>query len=112
MNIENEDELDRIKEAEETWETTRLREDLEKRGEWKKEFKTNSGFSVKRVYTPLDMREKKWNYLENLGFPGEYPFTRGMTPTMYRGKMFVISQYGGFGTAEATNERFKYILEQ
>lgn len=101
-----------IKQAKESWEQTRLKEELDKVGEWKKEFGTVSGIPVKRLYTPLDLADRGWNYLESLGFPGEYPFTRGITPTMYRGSLYVMSQYGGFGTAEATNKRFKYILEQ
>jgi methylmalonyl-CoA mutase N-terminal domain/subunit len=112
MATKDQGEPERLKKAKEAWEKTHLKEDLEKRGEWRKEFKTNSGFSVKRVYTPLDMREKKWDYLENLGFPGEYPFTRGITPTMYRGTPPRMFAYSGYGSAEATNERYKYLLAQ
>jgi len=112
MDVYDKDELDRIKKAEESWETGCLKDELEKRGEWRKEFKTNSGISIDRLYTPLDLKEKRWGYLENLGFPGEYPFTRGIIPTMYRGVPPRMFAYSGYGSAEATNERYKYLLAQ
>jgi methylmalonyl-CoA mutase N-terminal domain/subunit len=64
---------------------------------------------VKRLYTPLDLTGE---YRDRLGFPGEYPFTRGIQPTMYRGRLWTMRQYAGFGTAEETNRRFRYLLEQ
>jgi methylmalonyl-CoA mutase N-terminal domain/subunit len=112
MAIYDKEELDRIKQRRKTWENTLLKGEIEKRGEWKKEFKTNSGIPMERLYTPLDLNEKEWSYPEKLGFPGDYPFTRGITPTMYRGvppRMFV---YSGYGSAEATNQRYKYLLSQ
>lgn len=106
------DEIDELEKGIESWEKGCLKNELETRGEWKKEFTTASGIPIKRLYTPLDLNERGWSYLEKLGFPGQYPFTRGITPTMYRGNIFVMSQYGGFGTAEATNKHFKYVLSQ
>lgn len=76
----------------------------------RKEFKLDSGLPVKRTYTPLDLED--FSYLEQLGFPGEYPFTRGIQPTMYRGRLWTMRQYAGFGTAEETNRRFRYLLDQ
>lgn len=66
-------------------------------------------FSVKRIYTPLDVQG--FDYLEKQGFPGEYPFTRGIQSTMYRGRLWTMRQYSGFATAEETNQRYKYLLE-
>lgn len=65
-------------------------------------------FKVKRLYTPLDTASL--NYNEQLGFPGQYPFTRGIQPTMYRGRFWTMRQYSGFATAEETNARYKYLL--
>ncbi len=76
----------------------------------RKEFRTASGFPVTGVYTPVEV--ERLDYLRDLGLPGEYPFTRGVYPTMYRGRLWTMRQYAGFGTAEQTNERFKYLLRQ
>ncbi len=65
-------------------------------------------FAVKRLYTPLDT--ENFNYITNIGFPGEYPFTRGVQPTMYRGRLWTMRAYAGFATAEETNARYKYLL--
>jgi len=70
---------------------------------------TSSDIQVDRLYTPTDLEDS--DYLKDLGFPGEYPFTRGVYPTMYRGRLWTMRQYAGFGTAEQTNRRFKYLLE-
>jgi methylmalonyl-CoA mutase N-terminal domain/subunit len=78
--------------------------------ERKKVFTTQSGITLDRLYTPEDTRDI--DYDEKIGYPGEYPFTRGVQPTMYRGRLWTMRQYAGFGTAEETNKRFKYLLEQ
>lgn len=83
---------------------------LEKRPERKKEFLNASGIPVGRLYTPLDRRGA--DYLSNLGFPGEYPYTRGVQPTMYRGRFWTMRQYAGFASAEESNRRYKFLLEQ
>ncbi len=70
---------------------------------------TLSGLPVKPLYTPLDVQGR---YEDQLGFPGRYPFTRGIQPTMYRGRLWTMRQYAGFGTAAETNARFRYLLEQ
>lgn len=85
-------------------------ETLVKRPERKKEFINTSGIPVKRLYTPLDLQES--DYESDLGFPGEYPYTRGVQPTMYRGRFWTMRQYAGFATAEESNRRYKFLLEQ
>ena len=91
------------------WEEKYVKPLIEKVPERKKEFKTLSGFVVDRLYTPEDVQI---DYEKKLGYPGVYPFTRGVYPTMYRGRVWTMRQYAGFGTAEETNRRYKYLLEQ
>jgi len=91
------------------WEETTLSEVLERRPERRSEFGTGSGRPVGRLYTGLDLED---GLDERLGFPGEYPFTRGIHPTMYRGRLWTMRQYAGFGTAAETNARFRYLLEE
>jgi len=79
-----------------------------KRPERKSKFLTKSGLEVKPLYTELDL---KGDYTEKLGFPGEYPFTRGVYPSMYRGRIWTIRQYAGFGSAEQTNRRFRSLIQ-
>jgi methylmalonyl-CoA mutase N-terminal domain/subunit len=81
-----------------------------KRGERKSRFITTSEIEIAPLYTPLDAAEEA--YHERTGFPGSYPFTRGVYPTMYRGRLWTMRQYAGFGSAEETNRRFRYLLEQ
>lgn len=83
---------------------------LKKRPERKKKFFLDSEIEIKRTYTPLDLSD--FDYLEDLGLPGDFPYTRGVQPTMYRGRIWTMRQYAGFGSAEETNERFKYLLSQ
>jgi methylmalonyl-CoA mutase, N-terminal domain len=64
------------------------------------------------IYTPADMPDEGFDYLRDLGFPGQYPFTRGIHPSMYRGRLFTMRQYAGFGSAEETNRRFRYMLDR
>ena len=103
--------LAKIREEEKRWDETTVKKFIEKRPERKEKFMTDDGFEIKRVYTPADLGED-WDYLEKLGFPGEYPFTRGVYATMYRGRFWTMRQYAGFGTAEESNRRYKYLLEQ
>uniref|UniRef100_A0A7C3UJW0 Methylmalonyl-CoA mutase n=1 Tax=Geoglobus ahangari TaxID=113653 RepID=A0A7C3UJW0_9EURY len=91
------------------WEEKYVKPLLEKAPERKKEFRTSSGFVVDRLYTPEDVQI---DYEKKLGYPGVYPFTRGVYPTMYRGRVWTMRQYAGYGTAEETNRRYKYLLEQ
>ena len=78
--------------------------------ERRERFEGSSGIEVKPLYTPLDV--ERIDYLDDLGFPGEYPYTRGVQPTMYRGRFWTMRQYAGFATAEESNRRYKYLLEQ
>lgn len=102
--------LDKIKKAEQEWEEKTVKPLIQKRPERKEKFHTDSGFEVKRVYTPADLGD--WDYMEKLSFPGQYPFTRGVYPTMYRGRFWTMRQYAGYATAEESNKRYKYLLEQ
>ena len=81
---------------------------LTKHPERREHFETTSGIEVERLYTPGDLGD--FEYARDLGYPGEYPFTRGVQPTMYRGRFWTMRQYAGFGTAEETNTRFKLLL--
>lgn len=78
--------------------------------ERKNKFYTSSSIPVENVYTPLEI--ESLDYLQDSGFPGEYPYTRGVYPTMYRARLWTMRQYAGFGTAEQTNQRFRYLLRQ
>jgi methylmalonyl-CoA mutase N-terminal domain/subunit len=92
----------------EKW-SKQLEEKLSKRPERKKDFLNTSGIPIKRLYTPLD--QKGMDYVPDLGFPGEYPFTRGVQPTMYRGRYWTMRQYAGFASAEESNKRYRFLLE-
>uniref|UniRef100_A0A7C3SKV0 methylmalonyl-CoA mutase n=1 Tax=Desulfobacca acetoxidans TaxID=60893 RepID=A0A7C3SKV0_9BACT len=82
---------------------------LKKMPERKAEFVNTSGIPVARVYTPLDLQD--FDYTEKLGMPGQYPFTRAVQPTAYRGRYWTMRQYAGFGTAEETNQRYHFLLK-
>jgi len=101
--------LKEIKQGKEKWEKGIVSKSLEKLPE-KGELTTSSNIPINRIYTPLDIAD--FDYLRDLGFPGEYPLIRGVYPTMYRARLWTMRQYAGFGTAEQTNQRFKYLLEQ
>jgi methylmalonyl-CoA mutase N-terminal domain/subunit len=92
------------------WDENTLRPTLDRLPERKEEFISTSSEPIRRLYTPLDISSTE--YLNDIGFPGEYPFTRGVHPTLYRGKPWTMRMFAGFGTAEETNERFHYLLDQ
>jgi len=94
--------------SKEEWERTILQPFLERRGERKEKFVTDSGIPIHRLYTPQDVGP----YEERVGFPGVYPFTRGVYPTMYRGRFWTMRQYSGYATAEESNRRYRYLLSQ
>ena len=94
----------------ERWERETVPKWLSRLPERKKEFATTSGITIKRLYTPLDIAGK--DYMQDLGFPGEYPFTRGIHATMYRARIWTMRQFSGYGTAEDTNKRFKYLIKE
>ncbi len=96
--------------ARQAWEDSVLKKALSRSPERKERFETTSGIEVKRVYTNEDTQN--CDYQAKLDFPGQYPFTRGVQPTMYRGRFWTMRQYAGFGTAEESNQRYRYLLEQ
>lgn len=102
--------LAQIKETREQWEETTLQRTLARSPERRREFLTTSSEPINRLYTPLDVADLDYN--QHLGFPGDYPYTRGIHSTMYRGKTWTMRMFAGFGTAEETNARYKYLLEQ
>jgi len=104
--------LKKLKAEKKHWEDTILRDKLTQTKEIRDTFKTNSQIEVNRVYTPLDLEEVGFDYLKDTSWPGEYPFIRGIDPLMYRATPWVMMQYSGFASAEETNKRFKYMLNQ
>ncbi len=98
-----------VREEFERWGKTTLNKVISKSPEREPSFKTTSHIELKRLYTPLDVADL--DYCDDLGFPGESPFTRGVQPTMYRGRLWTMRQYAGFATPEETNKRYKYLLE-
>jgi methylmalonyl-CoA mutase, N-terminal domain len=95
---------------ERAWEENTLRPTIEKSPERQSEFTTISGYPIRRLYTPADL--PGWDPNRDLGFPGEPPYTRGIHSTMHRGRLWTMRQFAGFGTAEDTNHRFRYLLAQ
>ncbi|MEY7850628.1 methylmalonyl-CoA mutase [Natrarchaeobius sp. A-rgal3] len=106
----DQDDLEGIRDRRERWEEDTLEPFLERHGERQERFATVSNHEVDRLYTPEDVADLE--YEADLGFPGEPPYTRGPYPTMYRGRTWTMRQFAGFGTAEETNERFHYLIEQ
>jgi len=105
---------DELRKSVGAWEAA-VEKSLAKRPERKASFETGSGEPVKRLYTPLDLGDPGFGaaeYLDLIGLPGDYPYTRGVQSTMYRGRLWTMRQYAGFGTAEESNERYKYLLAQ
>jgi len=99
-----------ISESFKDWDENVVKKTLGRFPEREKEFTTISGIPVKRLYTPLDVHDTDYN--KNIGYPGVYPYTRGVQPTMYRGRFWTMRQYSGFASAKDTNERFRFLLEQ
>ncbi len=100
---------EKIIKGKEKWEETTLHKTLSHFPERRDAFITTSSAPVERLYTPLDIAGL--DYERDLGFPGQYPFTRGVHPTMHRGRLWTMRMFAGFGTAEETNARYKYLLE-
>ncbi len=100
--------IDKIKEEKARWEKETYEKSTSKVPERLPEFTTVSNQSIEKLYTPDDI--KHLDYFKDLGFPGEYPYTRGVQPTMYRGRLWTMRQFAGLGTAEDTNQRFKYLI--
>jgi methylmalonyl-CoA mutase N-terminal domain/subunit len=102
--------LEQLHKAMNQWEQNSLKDALEKMPERQGDFITTSSEPIERLYTPLDLEEM--DYLTDLGLPGDYPYTRGVHPTMHRGRLWTMRMFAGFGTAVETNQRFKYLLDQ
>jgi methylmalonyl-CoA mutase N-terminal domain/subunit len=96
--------------AHDRWEETTLQQTLARAPERNRPFETTSGEPIRRLYTPLDVADI--DYLDDLGNPGDYPYTRGVHTTLYRGKPWTMRMFAGFGSAEETNARYKYLLSQ
>ena len=101
--------IKRLREAVKKWEEGMLAKSLARMPERRDHFETPSGIPIERLYLP---RKSDAEYLDRLGFPGEHPFTRGVQTTMYRGRLWTMRQYAGYATAEETNARFQYLLDQ
>ena len=105
------DDLAAIRSAKDRWEEKQLDPVLDRFGERTEEFETDTGGqSVDRLYTPANLDD--FDYEEDLGYPGAEPYTRGVYPTMYRGRLWTMRQYAGMGTAAETNERFQYLINE
>ena len=104
----DDEDLAAIRESREEWEEETLDPVLDAYGERKDRFATVSNLEVNRLYGPNDVSDI--DYEEELGHPGEFPYTRGPYPTMYRGRTWTMRQFAGFGSAEDTNERFHYLI--
>jgi len=108
--MSDKEKINEIMKERERWEKTTLPKWMRQRPERKSEFRNHSDTLIKRVYTPEDIKDL--DYMRDLGFPSEYPFTRGVHATMYRGRLWTMRQFSGYGTAEQTNQRFKYLLKE
>ncbi|NDJ86626.1 MAG: methylmalonyl-CoA mutase family protein [Chloroflexi bacterium] len=102
--------LERLRQQRERWEATTLNQSLSRKPERRDAFITESSRPIERLYTPLDTADM--DYMQDIGLPGEYPFTRGVHATGHRGRLWTMRMFAGFGTAEETNRRFKYLLKQ
>ena len=100
----------KLRDSTKKWEEEIVAKTVKRFPEREEDFKTISGLPMRRLYTPLDLKDL--NYEKDIGFPGQYPFTRGVQPTGYRGRFWTMRQYSGFATARETNQRFKFLLEQ
>ncbi len=100
--------IEEIKKAKKEWEKVTYANAVSKHGERRDDFVTTSSVPVRPLHTPDDINDS--DYMEKLNFPGQFPFTRGVQPTMHRGRLWTMRQFAGFGTAEETNQRYKYLL--
>ena len=98
--------------SKEEWRKNTLAPAVQRFPERQESFQTDSELEIDPVYSPEDLPQKDGDYTRNMGFPGEYPYTRGVQPNMYRGRIWTMRQYSGYATAADTNRRFRYLLEQ
>ena len=103
-----EKELEKIKQKKDEWEKTCYLKLVKENHELKDKFENLSGIEIKSLYTPNDIPHL--DYINDMNFPGEFPFLRGVHATMYRGRLWTMRQFSGFGSAEETNQRYKYLL--
>jgi methylmalonyl-CoA mutase N-terminal domain/subunit len=101
--------MEQVKEMQETW-GRKVQDHRSAYGERRERFTTISGQEIRALYTPLDIQAH--DFAEKIGFPGQYPYTRGVQPNMYRGRLWTMRMFAGMGTAEETNQRFRYLLSQ
>ena len=94
------------------WQRETLEPSVKKFPERREKFLTDSGLNIDPLYSPEDLQAQGLDYGKDLGYPGEYPYTRGVQPNTYRGRVWTMRQYSGYGTAAETNERFRYLLDQ
>ncbi|MCB0257401.1 MAG: methylmalonyl-CoA mutase, partial [Anaerolineae bacterium] len=106
----NHNDVDQTATEAQRWTDTTLKKTLDRFPERRDQFVTVSSASVERLYTPADLADN--DYLRDISFPGEYPYTRGVHATMHRGRLWTMRMFAGFGTAEETNARFRYLLSQ
>lgn len=109
-NKQGQDKFADLKKAKDDWEKNKYKKTADRFGLRKDNFSSEAEKEVEPLYTPLDLSDI--DYRDTLSFPGEFPYTRGVYPTMYRSRLWTMRQYSGFGTAEETNKRFRYLLEQ
>ncbi len=102
-------ELEIIKKEKNKWDNTFYSENIKEQPERKEKFENLSSNEIKNLYTPLDI--SNLDYIKDTGFPGDYPFLRGVYPSMHRSRLWTMRQFAGFGSAEETNQRYKYLLE-
>ena len=93
------------------WQDSTLSRVTQRFPERREQFATDSGLDLDAVYTPEDGTPGGAEYVDAIGYPGEFPYTRGVQPNMYRGRIWTMRQYAGYATAAATNERYRYLLE-
>lgn len=105
----DEEEFKRVEERRINWERNCYLKAIREKPERRKNFRNLSGVEIKNIYTPEDIADI--DYLQDIGFPGEYPYLRGIHSTMYRGRLWTMRQFAGFGSAEETNRRYKFLLE-
>ncbi len=98
--------------SKEEWQESTLAPIVERHPEREEQFRTESGIEQEPLYSPQDLESSGFDYNRDLGYPGEYPYTRGVQPNMYRGRVWTMRQYSGYATAEESNRRYKYLLEQ
>jgi len=109
--MRDEEKMKELKELQRNWEENCLKSALTAQPERKEKFLTDIGLSIDRIYTPLNLQQVDFDYKKDLGFPGEYPFARGITPTMNRSDPWIIRAYSGFGEPQTCNKRYKKLIE-